>query len=300
MTTGSGNVALEDSRLKASSLTQRVMTAVVAVPVLAVLIWLGFWPVAILVVAATLLSLAELYRTLARGGYAPRRATGFACGLLFCAAALLLPLRGIDLVGLALTLAIIGSLVAELAQRDRTAGLVSWALTLAGTVYVAWLFSHYILLAAITTPLQGNGWLAALHILPGAAWIYTVLAITWLQDTGAYFAGRSFGRHAMAPYISPKKTWEGAAGGLLAAVLTALLCKPLFGLNIGYAGMALLGAVGAICGLVGDLAESFIKRQVNVKDAGQLLPGHGGILDRVDSMLFTGPVLYYLIRLLAG
>lgn len=277
----------------------RVATVVVALPVLIVLIWLGFWFVATIVVVGTLLSLYELYGALAHGGYRPRVAVGFVCGLLLCGAPILRSLTGTDLTGLAFALAILGSLTAELAQRDREGGLASWSLTFSGTVYVAWLFSHYVMLASIADPAISNGWLAATGVTTGSAWIYTVLAITWLQDTGAYFVGRSFGRTRMAPYLSPKKTWEGAAGGLLASVLVALLCRPLFGLPLGYGGMALLGAAGAVVGLLGDLAESFIKRQVHVKDAGQLIPGHGGILDRVDSVLFNGAVLYYLILLLA-
>lgn len=269
-----------------------------ALPVLIVLIWFGFWPVTLFVIAATLLSLYELYDVLARGGYHPRVMTGLLCGLVLCAAAALHPFLASDPTGFAFALAILLSLTIELGQRDREGGLLGWALTLAGTVYVAWLFSHYILLSTIAAPALSGGLISS-WVAPGPAWIYTVLAITWLQDTGAYFVGRSFGRHRMAPYISPKKTWEGAAGGLLASLIAAIVCKALFGLPVSFAGMILLGVVGAVMGLIGDLAESFIKRQVNVKDAGQLIPGHGGLLDRLDSVLFNGAALYYLILLLA-
>lgn len=274
------------------------MSAVVAVPVLAVLIWFGFWPVTTLVVAATVLSLYELYQALEQGGYRPRRLTGIVCGLGFCAATILTHILGRDLVGVALAFSLLLGLLVELAQRDHEGALLSWALTLSGACYVGWLLSQYILIQSLTAPLLPNSWLANLRISPGSAWVYAVLAITWLQDTGAYFAGRAFGRHKMAPYLSPKKTWEGAIGGLLSALVIALLVKPLLGLPVSYVGAALLGVVGGIVGPLGDLAESLIKRQVNVKDAGALIPGHGGILDRIDSMLFTGPVLYYLILLL--
>jgi phosphatidate cytidylyltransferase len=97
----------------------------------------------------------------------------------------------------------------------------------------------------------------------------------------------------MAPLLSPKKTWEGFAGGMLASIIAALAAVPLLGLPIGYLGAGLIGAVAAIAGPLGDLGESLIKRQIGVKDSGQLIPGHGGVLDRMDSLLFVGPVIYY-------
>src|SRR6185436_8857704 len=109
-----------------------------------------------------------------------------------------------------------------------------------------------------------------------------------------------WGRHKMAPTLSPKKTWEGAAGGLIGAVVASLVCIPLLGLPLGPGAGLVLGIVGGVVGPLGDLAESLIKRQVGLKDAGNLIPGHGGILDRADSLLFTIPILYYLIRLFAA
>src|SRR5215213_8224490 len=104
-----------------------------------------------------------------------------------------------------------------------------------------------------------------------------VMVVTWLQDALAYFAGRSFGRHKMAPTLSPKKTWEGAIGGLVASIGAGVACVALMGLPISLGAGALLGMVGGIIGPLGDLAESLIKRQVGLKDAGHLIPGHGGI-----------------------
>lgn len=101
----------------------------------------------------------------------------------------------------------------------------------------------------------------------------------------------------MAPILSPKKSWEGFAGGMVAAIATALFCVPLLGLPITLLEAAILGVIAGIFGPLGDLAESLIKRQVGVKDSGYIIPGHGGILDRIDSILFTGPVVYYMIVL---
>lgn len=126
----------------------------------------------------------------------------------------------------------------------------------------------------------------------GMGWIFVLLASTWLGDTGAYFAGRSFGKHRLAPVLSPKKTWEGAIGGFVAAMCGAVLFGWLTGLEIPWYLLALLGGIVDVFGVLGDLAESLLKRSFGVKDSGGILPGHGGILDRVDSLLFAAPVLY--------
>lgn len=132
----------------------------------------------------------------------------------------------------------------------------------------------------------------------GVGWTFVLLAATWLGDTGAFFAGKFFGRHKMAPRLSPKKTWEGAAGGFLAAIGGAVLFGWLTGLAAPWGFLALVGAVVDVAGVLGDLAESLLKRAFGVKDSGTIMPGHGGILDRVDSVLFAAPVLYLLVFLL--
>ncbi len=125
----------------------------------------------------------------------------------------------------------------------------------------------------------------------GVGWIFVLMAATWLGDTGAFFAGRSFGRHKLAPVLSPKKTWEGAVGGFVAAMGGAVLFGWITGLDVPWPMLALLGGVVDVFGVLGDLAESMLKRAFGVKDSGGILPGHGGILDRVDSLLFAAPVL---------
>jgi phosphatidate cytidylyltransferase len=129
----------------------------------------------------------------------------------------------------------------------------------------------------------------------GVGWIFLLLAASWLGDTGAYFAGRAFGRRKLAPVLSPKKTWEGAIGGFLTSMAGAVLFGWLFGLEVSWWGIALLGGLLDVFGVLGDLAESMLKRAFGVKDSGSILPGHGGILDRVDSVLFAGPVLYLAV-----
>jgi len=219
---------------------------------------------------------------------------GIICGLLFCGAAFWQQASPVDLAGAALGLSLVLVLVVELFRSDHQDSLSAWASTVAGACYVGWLLSYYILLRALDRG-GGDGWLEGFGISGGAAWVYLVLFITWAQDTAAFFVGRSLGRHRLAPVISPGKSWEGAVGGVVASVLVALLMVPLLGLPVGYGVAIVLGIVGAVAGVLGDLCISLIKRQSGLKDMGSLVPGHGGILDRMDSMLLTGPVLYYLI-----
>ncbi len=289
------------STSRVDCLAKRVLSVIVLLPFVLGLIYWGFWPVVFLTAAGIGIALLELYNVLRLVGYYPRFFAGMTSALFFCLAAVLdgiLPTAlAVDWVGVALAGSILLTLVTELVRREHHESLVNWALTLALACYISWLLSHYILLRALDVPLEG-GWLAFLHIPSGAAWVYLVLAITWLSDTMAYFVGRAWGRHKMTPYLSPHKSWEGAAGGFAASVLIALLAVPLLGLPLWYGEALLLGVAGGLAGPLGDLAVSLLKRQIGLKDISNLIPGHGGMLDRIDSMLFTAPVLYYLILLL--
>jgi phosphatidate cytidylyltransferase len=126
------------------------------------------------------------------------------------------------------------------------------------------------------------------------------LVVVYLGDTCAFYGGRVLGRHPMAPGISPKKTWEGAACGLLGAMAASLLGPFWFYPALPWEHGLFLGGLLAIAGMLGDLSESFFKRAAGVKDSGGLLPGHGGVLDRIDSLLLAAPVLYWYHRLLLG
>lgn len=128
----------------------------------------------------------------------------------------------------------------------------------------------------------------------GLAWLFLTLTVTWASDSGAYFAGRALGRHKLFPRVSPKKTWEGAIGGFIVAVLFACLFQYLWLPQLGWIHAILVGAALDIVGVLGDLVESMFKRSFGVKDSGWIMPGHGGILDRIDSLLFTAPVAWIL------
>jgi phosphatidate cytidylyltransferase len=166
---------------------------------------------------------------------------------------------------------------------NRETLLIKWAWTLTGILYIGWLLSHYVAMRRFEN---------------GESWLIITLFTTFACDTAAYFVGRAWGKHKMAPSISPGKTWEGAAGGLFGAALAAVILhiildavgKPL---PLEYGWVVLMGILIGICAQLGDLTESLLKRNAGVKDTGKLLPGHGGILDRIDSVIFTGVVVYY-------
>jgi phosphatidate cytidylyltransferase len=154
----------------------------------------------------------------------------------------------------------------------------SWAWMMGGILYAGWLLSY----------------LAALRIEAGRVWLLLALLATFGSDTAAYFTGKAIGKHKLAPAISPGKTREGAIGGLLGAVIVSLL----FTLNtpvqlpISYWQAIILGLAISIFGQIGDLVESLLKRNCEVKDSGKWMPGHGGLLDRMDSVVFAGVAVY--------
>ena len=138
------------------------------------------------------------------------------------------------------------------------------------------------------------------RMLPHGEWlIFFILLVTWAGDTGAYYAGTLFGRRPLAPRISPKKTMEGLVGGLIAATLISYLARWWFLPDLSGIDCLLLAIIITMTGLWGDLAESVIKRSVGAKDSGAVLPGHGGMLDRLDSLLFSAPAFYYYVTMLS-
>ena len=133
----------------------------------------------------------------------------------------------------------------------------------------------------------------ALRLLPdGTGWIVLACGLAWGSDSGAYFAGRAFGRHKLYEKVSPNKTWEGAVGGVIAATLIVFAVRAVLSVDISTIDLLILAPIGAALGQIGDLSESLLKRSTGVKDSGTIMPGHGGLFDRVDALMFTGPVVF--------
>jgi phosphatidate cytidylyltransferase len=134
----------------------------------------------------------------------------------------------------------------------------------------------------------------------GIAWVIAALVITWANDTMAYFAGRFLGRHKLYPEVSPNKTWEGFFGGMVGSVVGMFVARAFFFPVFTVADCLVLGIVGGILGPIGDLCESMLKRAYGVKDSGKVIPGHGGILDRIDALLFNAPLVYVYVQYVRG
>lgn len=272
-------------------LATRLATAGVGIPVTVWALWQGGLLWAALVALVVLLSLHELHGLASRAlPAAPAKDAFLGGGLVMVAAAYLSAgsaaaggLGGVAAVGVAAAGVTAYSLVRE-AFRPAARPLLLAGSTVLAAVYVGGFLSHLILL---------REW-------PEGGRLYLLLAVagTWATDTGAYMAGRAVGGRRLAPRISPNKTVAGAVGGVLASA--GFLAVAGASLNeVGALRGLLLAAVIAPAAMVGDLVESAIKREAGAKDSGRLLPGHGGVLDRFDSLMFVAPAVYYLLRALA-
>jgi len=267
----------------------RVITGVVGIPITVVIIlYPGGLPLTVAAAVVALLGGFEFYSGVRRSGARPITWTGLVATVLFVIAARVSASENASHVFAALfTLLLILSFLVELLRFNR-APLTNIGATAIGVVYVGWLISHIVMLRGI----EGrNITLWSYSEEPGAWLVMFAFLCTWACDTGAFVIGRLYGRTKLVPKLSPNKTLEGSIAGLVCSVLAAAL----FGIVIDLPPKHAL-ALGAIIGLMtqlGDLSESAIKRELRIKDFGNLLPGHGGILDRFDSLLFTGPATYY-------
>lgn len=198
-------------------------------------------------------------------------------------------------------IAVLGSLLLSLPHATSPSALTSWSLVAAGSAYLALPVYAAVSLRTLAGPTSARwvsetadllslGWMAAPR---GLSWTVLVVFAIWIGDSAAYLAGRAAGRRKLAPRVSPGKTIEGAIGGLLGSMVVGSIAAAGMGLGPWWLG-ALIGGVVGIAGQIGDLCESFMKRQAGIKDSGALIPGHGGVLDRVDALLFAFPVGWLL------
>lgn len=255
---------------RVSNLAVRSLTGLVGIPLLIAVVWYGD-PILVPVVAvASTIAVWEFLRLSGHNNApSPKFFALYAPFFAVCAWQDASP--GFEIAG-----ALILPLVWLIFKRSGNA-FHSWAWISMGLLYAAWLPAHAILLR---------------NEVDGKGWLFIAIFATFAVDIAAYFGGRAFGRRKLAPAISPGKTIEGAVFGFIGGILAAwLISIPFDFLPVGEALVA--GAVIGVVSQVGDLAESMIKRSVGVKDTGVIIPGHGGILDRLDSLVFTVPVIYY-------
>jgi phosphatidate cytidylyltransferase len=263
---------------------QRILTALWALPVLLLFIWFDtpWFPIIIILISAlVIVGILEFYRLALLSQGHPLITLGLVWALIFVIAAhfetAYLPAA---VVGSAI---IVPGVLAFALRREKR--LSAWAWTVAGILYIGWTLSHYVSLRELDF---------------GRNWVILAIFSTFACDTSAFLIGKKFGHRRFAPAISPGKTWEGAIAGLLVAMAAVVALR--FILNIGgwtlpmgYLHSVILGLLIGVFAQTGDLLESLMKRKAGVKDSGTLLRGHGGVLDRIDSLVLTGVIVYYYV-----
>ncbi len=262
------------AKLEQAQFRNRVLVAALLIPAIILITWVGGILFAFVIGGAAFLATWEFFRLMEKGGFKPLSPMGL---LLTALLALNAFFPELNLLYPSFTAWIIITTTWQLFRRTLSP-VADWALTLAGGFYVGWLMSHFISLRSLPN---------------GYVWVMLTLFITWAGDSGAYFVGLKWGKRPLWPRLSPKKTWEGTIGGWLAGVVAALILGTIGGVALHHS--LALGVIIATVTPFGDLAVSMMKRQVGVKDSGSLFPGHGGMLDRVDSLLFAVVSVYYYV-----
>ena len=256
---------------------QRLLVTLFVLPPVLLALWGGVYWWSLVIFSVATLGGLEYYALMSQGGYRPHRVAGMIWLLLLIGAnwqPQILPLS------LVITLGFLATFILVLFQTEQP--ILNWAVTGIGALYIGVMLGQAV----------------ALRMAPhGLAWVFLSLAVTMLNDTFAYFVGVAVGKHKIWPRLSPKKSWEGTIGGWIAAGVTgyvvvsatAIPLAPWIGLIVGLA--------GGVLALFGDLTISMLKRQVGAKDSGTIMPGHGGMLDRLDSLLFVIPFIHQVALL---
>lgn len=269
----------EANRQWRHSLLLRVLTAVVGIPVILLLLLAGGWILFGGLVVVVGLASYEMHRMLTGEGKHPLSLLSLGLSLAFLVAAIVPAWRELLIEGGISLLLLVSLTWLILGRKTLDGSLVDWALTMAVPLYIGWPMSYFLLLRGNQFGLSTGFW-----------WVMVVLLGVWAFDSAAFFTGKFLGRHKLATLVSPSKTWEGVIGGIIGSVVATVLTTRLVHIPIYHA--VLLGVLIGVAGQIGDLAESLMKRQTHVKDSSHLFPGHGGMLDRIDSQLFAVIVVY--------
>ena len=294
--TGAGASAAPIDRADArgvrdASLPARILSAVVFLPLLVLMAWTGGVIYLLFGMAVVGLGLREFYSLLEAKGLSPHWKSGML-------AVLLLPV-GVYLrfrthrieewhVGGFFTILVGAVLLAELRRGAGKQAVANSAATLLGFLYIGWLGTHLVALRELPHAVRRP-------YAEGFGYVMLAFGLTWACDTAAYAVGRRFGRIKLMPDVSPGKSLEGCVAGLVVAIAAAIGAQAWFATYLSVLDAAVLGALVGVFGQLGDLVESLLKRDVDIKDSSKLIPGHGGVLDRFDSLLFTAPIVYYYL-----
>ena len=295
-------------------LRTRLLTGLILAPIILAIVVLGEPWLSLLVGVVAFLAFVELVALLDAAGYQPPQVLTILGGVAVTAAGLVSAntstvggivttiqsaLEAPGLVASTFIAVLLLLAIAAFTRSDPRAGFVTWAMSSFGIAYVGLLLPAIVLVAHLAPP--GESWTTAVGIVglgSGVAWTLMLVLVVWGYDTGAYLTGRAIGRRHMLDHISPSKTIEGLAGGLVLATVAAGIGAALIGLEPWHP--LVIGPLVGLSAQLGDLAESMLKRAAGRKESGFLVPGHGGILDRIDSFLFAAPVLAGYALLVAG
>jgi phosphatidate cytidylyltransferase len=261
---------------------QRAISTIIAIPIVMAMIWFGAPWFTILVAGWGAGSVWEFYGLVKRAkGLSPLTYFGLLWTLLFIISphfSQVPHFKNVPVTSLLLTTTVILPLIYLLWRKGKENAFGNWAWTAAGILYIGWILSYIVALR---------------NLDDGRGWVFLAILCSFASDISAYLVGRTFGKHKMAPYISPKKSWEGAVAGVLGSIILSEAVVYFFHLPLDYGMAVVLGVLISVIGQLGDLIKSLFKRSMEVKDSGNVLPGHGGFLDRIDSLLLAGMLVYY-------
>jgi phosphatidate cytidylyltransferase len=263
-----------------------VAASVIFIPCVVVITNTGGYHFLLLVNAVIFVGMWEFYRMMEAKGIRPYKMIGILCSLVL---SWYVFFRNGMYANFFLTLVLVVLMCLELTRRENKMAVFHIAVTVLGVIYIGFLGSHLIMLREF--PLSVN-----LDYRMGSSFVLLAFVLTWACDTGAYIVGSAIGKRKLLPRISEQKTREGSVGGLVFAIAAALIARATFAPYLDLWHALALGFLAGVVGQLGDLFESMIKRDVDAKDASEMIPGHGGVLDRFDSLLFTAPLIYYFIK----
>ncbi|MCE5258877.1 MAG: phosphatidate cytidylyltransferase [Chloroflexi bacterium] len=259
-------------------LGKRLLSAVVLIPIVVAAVYLGGYPLWVFGLVVGFLAGYEYVKLLTNHKLNPSWLFTLSIIILFVLDS---PPLELHMVSWGMPLITLAALAAEINHHNREGSLYSWALAIAGGIYIGFPIGTILKLRMFDQ---------------GLYWILIALAGTWICDSAAYFVGSRWGKRRFFPAISPKKTWEGAWAGIIVGSMSIIPFAILV-LKLAWWWAAIAALVIVVASTFGDLAESVIKRQMNVKDSSNLIPGHGGVLDRIDSLLYVMPLVYLIASL---